>query len=1216
MRGFQRICFFLLSVLLPTSGITSRCAADERPVGAVAGLFESDVVADNVFGLRMAASSLPAEARYEILKSHVLPGKLHREFRLFGKLTSTDPPESAASEHPVDLARIQEGIDRKQRRIRTGGILVSPVFDLIAAAQEAGKLDELRFAVQAATVTGEVQQRCQLSLLAMIAIAKGDLAEAARSTDELYQRFVNQRFDRLQDRMPETLFLWMAVEHGVLLDEALQFLVSILDSQIRVGKANGPTEWDVLMIHLIGWIQHHKLPPEQYTQPWTAAPDLKSWHPVTRMSSWSNGLGLPPGHIQASDGSVDVLAKMDDEFLMFTSPMRGNYTLECLCTCFGWKEIHPFINGWWITPVHHHESVQVGEMYRVGVEIKMQPKLSRVDHKLRYRVDVRDGFCSRYINSRLISREPLPKDHDPWVAFRNPGSGMGHISNVRITGEPVVPDEVRISELRSQAWIEADKLAEASGSAQAPVLRPITHLLGWITWFDNPWDPQSLSWKLESDATGVTQVVGQHWPELTGMASERLLRYVWPLVWDSQVSYEFFYEAGKTIVHPALGRQAFLLEPSGIVTHDITNGVWEEASLDPLNQSAAENRVSIETPPLKSGEWNRMTVEISGEVIRLRLNETVIYENDIAATNDRTFGLFHYCDQSEARVRNVVLKGDWPKSVPPVTEQELRGTETDVLDSERIALPDSFEFDFTNKTEDELQSEFIIADEKRQRDRRKPLGADKLISVFQLLNKPDWDVFLEPDGLHMQGEAGPKTSSTSSVGPRVKIDGDFDVIAEFSDLKIKPSDNGIAAIYLGPRIVLKEFEAHFLFRGIVQHPNTPLRELSQVELLRSGSKGFRYEYPAIYADECRSGRLRVARRGAKFHYLHAPLDSDNFRLLHSIQGPDISILNGNFLLRSSCYSQGAESSEVSVVWKNISIRAESIEDNRTSGLRNLYLLDLRKVPVGNEEKKTASPSEAIRQLAAANEEYTQTKWPTWSHDGSSIVFEQNNGHYSLLTSLTLDDSQMRSFAIGTLPGLSPDGAQIVVTQEGKGLSIHAMNNFNGGTRDLDPDGQSGVWSPDGRYIAWIARKRIVVYDVKTEQRHLLPSEDQPSLYQAIEKGLGWSRDSKSLAFKARLTKDEGNAVAIVAMDVNKPDKLDVLYTGVRLHSDVSWHPDGNQVLFSGLDSSTGTPQMFIVKRNAPEKLIPVPGEPRDWRIIDCEWSPDGHQIVFTAEPSL
>lgn len=1198
------------------SSIASRCAvADDRlPATVVGDLFENDVLADNVFGLSEAAQSIPADARYELLKSHVLPGKLHRDFRLLGKLTPTDPPESAVSKHPVDVARVQAGTQLNQTRIHTGGIFVSPVFDLIDAANESGKLDELRFAVQSATVHGEVQQRCQFSMLAMIAIAKGNLNEAARSTDELYQRFVKQRFDRLQDRMPETLLLWIAAEQGVLLDEALPFLASIEDSQIHAGKSHGPIEWDVLMIHLIGRIRHHKLPPEQQTQPWTAAPGLNSWHWVTRSHSWSNGLGMPPGHIQSSHGKVDVFAKQDDEFLLFTSPLRGNYTLECLCTGFGWKEIHPLINGRWITPVWHHKSVQTGEMYRVDPPIKLQPKLSRVDNWLRFRVDVRDGVCSRYINSRLISRETLPKEHEPWLAMRNLSSGVGSIRNVRITGEPVVPDEVKISELRSGAWETSDKVADNTVKSTTPEQRPVSHLLGWNPWHKDPWTPEDNSWKLESDALGVTQIVGQHSPELSGTGAERLLRYFWPLVWDSEVTYEFFCEDGNSIVHPALGRRAFLLERDGVKWHDTTNGVWETGSIDPLNHSALGNRVAVAPLPLKSGEWNRLAVQITGDVIRLRLNDVVIYESEIAATNDRTFGLFYYCDQTEARVRNVVLKGDWPKLVPAVAEQELRGTETDVLDRDRNALAEFFDFDFTDKTDEELESEFVITDDKRQSVQIQRIVDGKLVTSSQGSDKSNWDVFQSPDGLHMRGAAGPKESSTSSVGPRMVISGDFDVIAQFSDLKLMASDNGVCAIYLGPRVIQKEFEAHLLFRGMVQHPDTPLRELTQVEVLRSGAKGFRYEYPAIYADECRSGRLRVARRGAMWHYLIAPLDSENFRLLHSMPGPDIPILSGNFMLRMSCYSQGAESSEVSAIWKKMSVRAESLEDARRSGLRNLYLLDLSNSTPADGQKGVTPLAEKVRTLADASEVYSQLKWPEWSHDGKSIIYEMNNGQYSLLSQITLSNSQQRSFAIGTLPSLSPDGSEIVITNDGRGVSIIPATGGNVVKKDLDPAGHSGAWSPDGRFIAWISNKRIVVLDVKTDEQRVIPSADEPSPFRAIEKGIGWSRDSKSLAFKARLTKDQGDAVAIVAIDLDKPEKVKVLYTGVRLHSDVSWHPDGNQVLFSGLDPSTGTPQMFIVKRDKPETIIPVPDQPRNWRIIDCDWSPDGHQIVFTAEP--
>lgn len=269
---------------------------------------------------------------------------------------------------------------------------------------------------------------------------------------------------------------------------------------------------------------------------------------------------------------------------------------------------------------------------------------------------------------------------------------------MQITGDPVIPDQVRISEHRTAAW------ATAAGTEKTT--HPVTHLHGWVPWDQDPWYPEKLSWNLEEDSSGTTQIVGRREPELADTFAERLLRYHWPIVWNSQITYEFFHREGEAHVHPAIGRRALLLEKAGVQNHWVTNSLWDLTTLDPLNTSHEGNRIAVTSLPLRQDAWNQLSLSITGDTLALSLNGVPIFEGGLEPTNDRTFGLFYYCDQSEARVRNVVLKGDWPKVLPPTGEQELRGTETDELDRERAALADSFEFDFTKATEQAFLSKF------------------------------------------------------------------------------------------------------------------------------------------------------------------------------------------------------------------------------------------------------------------------------------------------------------------------------------------------------------------------------------------------------------------------------------------------------------------------------------------------------------------------------
>ena len=44
-----------------------------------------------------------------------------------------------------------------------------------------------------------------------------------------------------------------------------------------------------------------------------------------------------------------------------------------------------------------------------------------------------------------------------------------------------------------------------------------------------------------------------------------------------------------------------------------------------------------------------------------------LYERSLESTNQRLFGLFHFADETEARVRNVTYRGQWPRTLPPTS---------------------------------------------------------------------------------------------------------------------------------------------------------------------------------------------------------------------------------------------------------------------------------------------------------------------------------------------------------------------------------------------------------------------------------------------------------------------------------------------------------------------------------------------------------------------
>ena len=107
------------------------------------------------------------------------------------------------------------------------------------------------------------------------------------------------------------------------------------------------------------------------------------------------------------------------------------------------------------------------------------------------------------------------------------------------------------------------------------------------------------------------------------------------------------------------------MEPSGIKIHRLTDGAYERNGLTPEDTcDEPENRRGPSSIPLKPQAWNALSLRIEGDTVKIDLNGQPVYERRLEPENQRSFGLFHYIDETSVRVRNVTYQGNWAKSIP------------------------------------------------------------------------------------------------------------------------------------------------------------------------------------------------------------------------------------------------------------------------------------------------------------------------------------------------------------------------------------------------------------------------------------------------------------------------------------------------------------------------------------------------------------------------
>jgi len=191
-------------------------------------------------------------------------------------------------------------------------------------------------------------------------------------------------------------------------------------------------------------------------------------------------------------------------------------------------------------------------------------------------------------------------------------------------------------------------------------------LQGWGRPFFGGGEPFLPGSRAASDwRSDESALIGPLRESLDATKSESLLQYARPMLEDGAISYSFYYEPGRQMVHPALDQLAFLLDAErGVLLHRISNGLWDRTWPDPDSAEAEPEFQTVQSLPLQPNDWNAMQVTLEKNTLTLTLNDVVIYRRPLDASHRRSFGLFHFKDETQARVRDLTWTGNWPRQLP------------------------------------------------------------------------------------------------------------------------------------------------------------------------------------------------------------------------------------------------------------------------------------------------------------------------------------------------------------------------------------------------------------------------------------------------------------------------------------------------------------------------------------------------------------------------
>ncbi len=422
--------------------------------------------------------------------------------------------------------------------------------------------------------------------------------------------------------------------------------------------------------------------------------NLAWWHPANAGFGYQTTGGWSPNYWTAQDSVVAHLAGSDVDFLLFDYPLTGTFEFSVEAFDGPWAESALTHNGLLLEPSSFQGNSQISQVGDLQ-SVNLPSRLSRRDGFNRMTVQVSPGRVRYLVNGHLYFEDEDPGPTAPWLGLFTHRDRHAVWRGLTLSGEPTIPRELKLCEgSRLDGWITSFYNESVPGRLWATMIDPygnrVNNRAGSRGGVPNrrtrsserkaePADLDAFDW---SASYGVihgrrifadTQRARAMQDGSISEADQSRLCYFRPLHDGDVLSYEFLYEPDQVMVHPALDRLVFLVEPGGVRLHWMTEDSYSDLSGLPADNTAEEpqNRRGPKVLPLKRGDWNRLALAIEAGKATLELNGQTIYEQPLEAGLSRQFSFFHFKDHTAARARNVVLRGRWPQALSSAQKANL-----------------------------------------------------------------------------------------------------------------------------------------------------------------------------------------------------------------------------------------------------------------------------------------------------------------------------------------------------------------------------------------------------------------------------------------------------------------------------------------------------------------------------------------------------------------